>query len=469
MERSSEFLPRKILFAHWDGGGTNPPVLAIVRRMVERGHEVRVLVHRSLEAEVQKTGATFVSWSGNVLPIQNQARSELPHQEEPKRANNALARVRSGFARLREQARLRTRLKTLIAGDGAQMIANFCADSLTYARVVLAELDRQPADAVVVTDMLFGAMAAAEKVQLPFAVLAPNIYFYPAPGVPPFGPGFLPTKGPVGRIRDAMIQNLNKRTLALGLPALNAARTQIGLDSLRDPCEQVERATRVLVLTSTSFDFAAERRPESVVYVGPQLEDPLWSQAWREEQSEGERTPLILVGLSTTFQDQGPVLQRVLNALGSLPVVGVATTGPALDPDKFDVPKNTTLYRSLAHSQVLPRASLTITHAGHGTVIRSLAHGVPLLCLPMGRDQNDNAARVVARGVGKRLRQSASTAAIRKAIRQVLENPAYRESARRLGATIRRDAQDSAVVAILEEVATERAAHSNRRSASVGR
>jgi MGT family glycosyltransferase len=469
MERNSGFLPRKILFAHWDGGGTNPPILAIVRRMVERGHEVRVLAHRSLEGEVQKTGAAFVSWSGKELPIPNSARSESPRQQEPKRADNALTRVRNGFARLREQARLRTRLKTLIAGDGAQMIANFCADALTYARVVLAELQRQPADAVVVTDMLFGAMAAAEKAQLPFAVLAPNIYFYPAPGVPPFGPGFLPAKGPIGRMRDAMLQSLNKRSLAVGLPALNAARAQIGQDGLQDPCEQVERATRILVLTSTSFDFEAERRPESVVYVGPQLEDPLWSQAWHEQQSGGNETPLVLVGLSTTFQDQGPVLQRVLNAIGSLPIVGVATTGPALDPGKFDVPKNTTLYRSVAHSQVLPRASLTITHAGHGTVIRSLAHGVPLLCLPMGRDQNDNAARVVARGVGKRLNQGASTAMIRKAILQLLENPAYRESARRLGATIRKEAQDSPVIAILEEVAAQGATRISGHSVPAGR
>jgi UDP:flavonoid glycosyltransferase YjiC (YdhE family) len=161
------------------------------------------------------------------------------------------------------------------------------------------------------------------------------------------------------------------------------------------------------------------------------------------------------------------MLQRVLNAIGSLPVLGVATTGPALNPSRFEVPKNVTLYRSSAHSQVLPRASLTVTHAGHGTVIRSLAYGVPLLCLPMGRDQNDNAARVVARGVGRRLKPSASTEAIRNAILRVLENPGYRESARRLGAQIKREALDSPVVGILEELAEQGAARVDGNSVPV--
>jgi UDP:flavonoid glycosyltransferase YjiC (YdhE family) len=94
-----------------------------------------------------------------------------------------------------------------------------------------------------------------------------------------------------------------------------------------------------------------------------------------------------------------------------------------------------------------------VTHAGHGTVIRSLATGVPLLCLPMGRDQNDNAARVVARGAGMRLSPKAGATQIREAIRQILESPRYRESARTLGAKIAAEARNSRAVSVLEEVA----------------
>ena len=39
-----------------------------------------------------------------------------------------------------------------------------------------------------------------------------------------------------------------------------------------------------------------------------------------------------------------------------------------------------------------------VTHAGHGTVLKTLAAGVPMVCMPMGRDQKDNTVRVLRLG-----------------------------------------------------------------------
>ena len=49
--------------------------------------------------------------------------------------------------------------------------------------------------------------------------------------------------------------------------------------------------------------------------------------------------------------------------------------------------------RAAAHTELIPKADLVITHAGHGTLIKAIAAGVPTLCIPLGRDQPDNAAR----------------------------------------------------------------------------
>jgi hypothetical protein len=35
--------PKRFLFVFWEGGGNVPPQLGLVRRLVSRGHEVRVL------------------------------------------------------------------------------------------------------------------------------------------------------------------------------------------------------------------------------------------------------------------------------------------------------------------------------------------------------------------------------------------------------------------------------------------
>ena len=132
------------------------------------------------------------------------------------------------------------------------------------------------------------------------------------------------------------------------------------------------------------------------------------------------------------------MLQRIITALGTLHVRGLVTLGPAMAGERFDVPANVVAVPSAPHARVFPHAAAVVTHAGHGTVMRALVHGVPLLCLPMGRDQDDNAARVFARGVGLRLRPSAKPPRIAAAIQRLLDEPGFRVQAERLGRIIAR-------------------------------
>lgn len=304
---------------------------------------------------------------------------------------------------------------------------------------MLEELEREPADALVINRTLYGAMAAAEKAALPFAVLMPGIYEVPHPGVPPIGLGLVPARGPLGRLRDYALGRFLRHLYGRGLPALNAARAELGLDPLGHPWEQFDRAGRVLVLTSEAFDFPARLLPSNVRYVGPQLDEPVWVESWHSPWPADHPDPLVVVGFSTTPQAQEPVLRKAIEALGALRVRGLVTVGPALDPAAFDAPANIVVLRSVAHAQVFPEASAVLTHAGHGTVIRALRYRIPLVCLPMGRDQGDDAARVVARDAGLRLSKEASVAEIREAIRRVVEQPRFREGARMLSRAIAAD------------------------------
>jgi UDP:flavonoid glycosyltransferase YjiC (YdhE family) len=160
------------------------------------------------------------------------------------------------------------------------------------------------------------------------------------------------------------------------------------------------------------------------------------------------------VGFSTTFQDQTAVLQRIIKALSMLNVRAVVTLGPALHGEDLPWASNVFVCSSAPHNQLLQRAAAVVTHAGHGTVIRALAAGVPLLCMPMGRDQNDNAARVVARGAGLRLSPRASVKVIRDAVLELLECERFSQSALKLSKRISKEAPGSSAVQILEEVAT---------------
>jgi MGT family glycosyltransferase len=198
----------------------------------------------------------------------------------------------------------------------------------------------------------------------------------------------------------------------------------------------VLRADRVLVLTSPSYDLPAVRLPSMVRYVGPQLDDPTWGEPWTDPWPGDHPDPLVLVSFGSTFQDQSGVLGRTITALETLPVRALVTLGEVISPEELPDADNVVTVTSAPHAAVLPHASVLVTHGGHGTVIKALAHGVPVVCIPQGRDQADNAARVEVSGVGVRLKRTAGTRAIRRSVQQVLANPDYTLAALRMGRTI---------------------------------
>jgi UDP:flavonoid glycosyltransferase YjiC (YdhE family) len=70
--------------------------------------------------------------------------------------------------------------------------------------------------------------------------------------------------------------------------------------------------------------------PKHVRYVGPILDDPQWAEPWHAPWPDGNHDPLVLVGLSSTFQDQAPVLRSVVKALAGLRVRALVTLGEML-------------------------------------------------------------------------------------------------------------------------------------------
>lgn len=411
---------RRFLFAIVDGGGNVPPELGVARRLFAAGHDVTVVGDDAIAPEIASTGARVRRW------VRAPNRPDRAAQSDP---------VRDWECRFPWQVagRLVDRVLVGPAGDYADDVAEAIAAT-------------RP-DRVVCSMLCLGAMIAAEAAGLAFDVSFPNIYPLPAPGMPPFGLGWAPARGSMGRLRDRALHELGARLWDRGLARLNAIRRRYGLRPLDHVTDQLHHARRHLVLTSASFDFPAAV-PAHVRYLGPILDDPPWATATPWAPPPGD-APLVLVAMSTTFQDQRACLQRVIDALASLPVRAVVTTGPALAPDDLRARANTRIVASAPHREVLRHAAAVVTHGGHGTAIKALVAGVPLVVLPHGRDQADTAARVTERRAGIRLARTASSPSIAAAVRAVLDDPHLRAGARRLGSAILRDVDDDALLRAL--------------------
>jgi MGT family glycosyltransferase len=414
-------MSRHYLFAMWDGSGTVPPELSVARALIDRGHRVTVLADPTIEAEATAIGARFRSWR------------DAPHLRSRRPEDDFLRDFEVDSP------------PDLIARLCERLI---CGPAGAYAAETAAAVREVGPDAVVSSAFLLGPQMAAEAAGVPVAAMFANIYPLPAPGLPPFGAGLAPAGDEDERQLHAAIGQEGGAMWNAHLAPLNAARAELGLDPLEGVWEQLNHAGRVLVLSSSAFEFPAEL-PENVRYVGARLDDPAWAEEWQPPQGD---EPLVLASLSTSNMDQLGLLRRIVDGLGALPVRGVVTTGHAVDPAELPSPEGVQVLRSAPHSAVLEHASAVVTHGGHGTVIKALAADVPLVVLPMGRDQLDNATRVTERGAGLRLEPDASSEAIAAAVRRLLDEPGFRDAATRLGSRLRAEAQSDEAVAELERL-----------------
>ena len=157
------------LFTQWDGGGSLPPELTVVRRLVEAGHTVTVLGEPVTEAEVRAVGVEdFRPWV------------DVPH--------HVTRRAEDDYIRDWER---RTPLGVLASLMDTLMVT----PAPRFAAETLAVIDDVRPDVVASSFPLFGALLAAEARRVPCAVLVPNVVALPAEGMPPFGTGLLPAEG----------------------------------------------------------------------------------------------------------------------------------------------------------------------------------------------------------------------------------------------------------------------------------
>jgi MGT family glycosyltransferase len=276
---------------------------------------------------------------------------------------------------------------------------------------VEAEARRVPTDLVVVDYMQPAAMCGVEAAGLRVVALVHTLY------------------AKVAVVEDSPMY------MAMTDDALATLRADLDLAHIDRLTDLLGRAARALVLTTRAFDAPELDTPANVCYVGPIVEEAGDDAGWSPPLAHTR--PLVLVGLGTTPMNEGPVLQTVLAALESLPVQVFVTIGAHLDRANFRIPENAVVAGFVQHAAVLPHAAMFLTHAGMGGIGAALSSGVPMLCIPLGREQPQNAARVEAMGAGRVLGVDATVADLRAAVTELLDDGRYRIVAEAAASEIR--------------------------------
>ncbi|MEV7548679.1 glycosyltransferase [Amycolatopsis sp. NPDC089917] len=163
--------------------------------------------------------------------------------------------------------------------------------------------------------------------------------------------------------------------------------------------------------------------------------------------SPGNRPPVfdglrhgktVYVTAGTSHNTRPGVLETMISAVRGEGVNVIATIGLDGDRERFgSQPAEVRIENFLPQQRILPHVDAVVCHAGSGTVLGSLAHGVPLVVSPLATDQFDMAAQVAGAGAGVLACPGSPTrSGIRDAVRTVLADPAYRDSAVSLAARL---------------------------------
>jgi UDP:flavonoid glycosyltransferase YjiC (YdhE family) len=147
--------------------------------------------------------------------------------------------------------------------------------------------------------------------------------------------------------------------------------------------------------------------------------------------------PTVYVTLGTMFNALA-LFRVLLGALADVDCAVIATIGRDNDPAALgEIPSNAIVERYIPQEQILPRCSVTIGHGGSGSTLAALAYGLPMLLVPQGADQFENAKACAELGVGRMLMPGEMTVdAVREAVESLLAEPAYRERAAEIATEI---------------------------------
>lgn len=293
------------------------------------------------------------------------------------------------------------------------------------AAAVLQLCEAWRPDVVVCDEMDFGAVVAAERAEVPYATvvcIGSGSFVWP----------------------ELVTEPLNELRATHGLPP--------------DPELVMLRRYLVLVPFPPSFRDPANPLPPTGHIIRPVLADAHAGEVEPAWLAEMRARPIVYFTLGTIFNlESGDLFERVLAGLSELPLSIVVTVGRELEPQALGPqPANVRVERYVPQSLLLPHCELVVSHAGSGSVVGALGHGLPMVLLPIGADQPLNAARCQDLHVARVLDPFRATAAdVSSAVSDVLSDPSYRRSAQRLKAEIEASPGPEHALRLLERLAAE--------------
>jgi UDP:flavonoid glycosyltransferase YjiC (YdhE family) len=234
------------------------------------------------------------------------------------------------------------------------------------------------------------------------------------------------------RMGRGLMPLLRPRILRGYARVFNRMRRRIGL-APRGNLFDVMASPHLTLLADAPQFAPCSGLPDHFRYVGPFLWEPnIPPPTWLGRVDEYRPTVYVTMGSTGTPE----AFVSLLRGLAEAGLQVLATTCGQIG--ESDAPEGCFVTDLAPASALLRFASVTVCHGGNGSIYQSLSHAVPVVCVPTFHDQEFNADRVVALGLGTRLsHRDLTPQRVRDAVMQVVEDPATARRAVRFSRIIR--------------------------------
>jgi UDP:flavonoid glycosyltransferase YjiC (YdhE family) len=257
----------------------------------------------------------------------------------------------------------------------------------------------------------------------------------------PYGMGLTPMPGPLGRLRNKLLSTVAARTV---FPPSERIAQGVNRELHGRPLpfavlDWPRHAEAIVQFTVPEFEYPRSDAPTTLHFVGPVSatgSEPL--PPWWEEL-DGSRPVVHVTQGTIANRDYQQIIAPTLEALAEDDLLVVVSTGGRPLDTLPPLPANARAATYLPYDELLPKTDVYVTNGGYGGVQYALRYGVPIVTSSGKEDKPEVAARVAWSGVGRRLKtETPSPGAVGTAVRSVLREPAYRDSAQLVAASMAR-------------------------------
>lgn len=408
---------RRIVFTTWGSFGDTHPYMALALELQRRGHHPVFATSEIYREKVEAAGLEF-------FPVQ----PDLPSPESEE-AGEMIRRLSDTFDGPRYLFReiLMPHLRDTYEDTLASVEANGGADLIVSHQVPLT------------------AGIVAEKTKTPrvscvlFPIAFASVYDPPTP------PQFPAIREVVALhpLIGSVLMSIGKWVMKSWVDEIHELRSELGLPPIANPIfEGQHSATRVLALFSPTFAQKQPDFPPQTVITGFPFYDRSDARGDFTPEIEsfikGGEPPIVFTLGSSLIWLAGDFYKIAIEACRTMGRRALLLTGDKRSLPTGELPETIAAFDYAPHNLVMPLASCVVHQGGIGTTAQALRSGRPMLVVPHGQDQPDNARRCVKLGVGRSI--PAAKLTVQKLIdelTQIINNPSFAEQAKIVGQKIR--------------------------------